>query len=444
MVNSEAVGTIATKTHSISVIFLVLFMLSASHILLYDYLGIRLLAQILFGGAILILLGPAALRQSYYLNKYSPFAILCLLYIFTEIMGQQEVKNIVGYAGAFFMIMAVSSFSTFKLEYFSKIIAYILLSFSLAGFAQIIMVFIDPTLSGYIIKSIESAYYDKMRIEHPVEWLGNADSLTTLFGISYPRFSSYIDQASALPAYFLLPSAIVLISAIRQKKFAYIPIIFSIASMGGAVAFCLALSVIMYFISRHLPKLLLATLPLILFFVLLTTILIFSDAIRGSEVFEVSESNSHIENYVATRASSSFARIILLLDAIEIINSSFILDINSPGEKFGSLILTSGQRAGFPGIAAAVIAFFMLFRRIASAMHFVRGDAHTSYGLALLYSVAVQAMIYNDYGFSKIWGITMLAAAYVMLQKLPHLSISSQMRLKKTNASSHEDLHYRS
>lgn len=53
-------------------------------------------------------------------------------------------------------------------------------------------------------------------------------------------------------------------------------------------------------------------------------------------------------------------------------------------------------------------------------------------------------MIYNDYGFSKFWGITMLAAAYVMLQKLPHLSISSQMRLKKTNASSHEDLHYRS
>ncbi len=419
----------AIRAHSISVIFMILFMLSASHILLYDYFGIRLLAQLLFGGAVIVLLGPSVLRQSY-AGNYSPLAILCLVYIFIDVIWRQDVKNIAGYAGAFFLIMAVSGFSIFKIEYFSKVIAYILLLFSLAGFAQVAIFFIDPSLSGHIIKGLDSGYYGKINITDPIGWLGNADSITNLFGVGYPRFSSYIEQASALPAYFLLPSAIVLISSIRQRKLAYIPIIFSIASMGGSVIFCLVSSVVMYFICRHLPRLLLVALPFIVFMIFsLIAIFVFSDAAFEDQQFETIEKNNQIEDYAAARANSGFARLTILRDAIAVVVSSPVFGMETGDEKFASLILTSGQRAGFLGIIVAFFAFAMLFKRTASAMHFVRGDAHTSYGLALLYSAAAQAIIYNDYGFSKFWGLTMFAVAYVMLQRLPHLRASAQTRL---------------
>ena len=432
MVNNEAARTPAIRTHSFSVILLVLFMLSASHILLYDYLGVRLLAQILFGGAIVVLFGPAVLRQSYYLNNYGPLAILCLVYIFFEIVWRQEVKNVAGYAGAFFLIMAVSSFSTFKLEYFSRILLFILLSFSLAAFVQVVIIFIDPTLTAYIIKSIDTGYYGKISIRHPIEWLGNADSIAWLFGIGYPRFSSYIDQASAMPAYFLLPSAIILISHIKHRNLAYIPIIFSVVSMGGGVIFCLITSGVIYLLCRRLPRLFLTALPFVMLIsFLLIIVLLFSDAVHGDQLFESSKTNHPFVNYLAGRAVSGLARVTIIIEGIESIISSPVFGIENSTEKFGSLILTSGQRAGFLGMIVAILAFAMLFRNIASAMHSVRGDAHTIYGLALLYAVAAQAMIYNDYGFSKFWGLTMFSVAYVMLQKLPHLRAPSQASLSK-------------
>ena len=432
MANNKTARASARETYSFSVILLILFMLSASHILLYDYLGVRLLAQILFGGAIIVLLGPAALRQSYYLNKYGPLAILCLVYLFFEIVWRHEIKNIAGYAAAFFLIMAISSFNAFKLECFSKTILFILLSFTLLASVQVVWLFIDPTLAKYIIKSIDSGYYGLMSIRHPIEWLGNADSTATLFGIGYPRFSSYIDQASAMPAYFLLPSSIILISHIKHRNLAYIPIIFSVMSMGGGVIFCLITSGVMYLLCRRLPRLFLTALPfVVLISFLLIIVSIFSDAVHGDQLFESSKTNHPFVNYAVGRAGSGLARVTIIIEAIESIISSPVFGIENSTEKFGSLILTSGQRAGFLGMIVAILAFAMLFRNIASAMHSVRGDAHTIYGLALLYAVAAQAMIYNDYGFSKFWGLTMFSVAYVMLQKLPHLRAPSQASLSK-------------
>lgn len=433
MANNKTARASARETYSFSVILLILFMLSASHILLYDYLGVRLLAQILFGGAIIVLLGPAALRQSYYLNKYGPLAILCLVYLFFEIVWRQEIKNIAGYAGAFFLIMAISSFSAFKLECFSKTILFILLAFTLLASVQVVWIFIDPTLARYLIKSIDGGYYGLISIRHPIEWLGNADSTATLFGIRYPRFSSYIDQASAMPAYFLLPSSIILISHIKHRNLAYIPIIFSAMSMGGGVIFCLITSGVIYLLCRRLPRLFLTALPFVMLIsFLLIIVLIFSDAVHGDQLFESRETNHQFVNYLASRAGSGLARVTIIIDAIESIISSPVFGIeNSTDERFGSLILTSGQRAGFLGMIVAILAFAMLFRNIASAMHSVRGDAHTIYGLALLYAAAAQAMIYNDYGFSKFWGLTMFSVAYVMLQKLPHLRAPSQASLSK-------------
>lgn len=423
-----------TTTSKIGAISLILFMLSSPYILLYDYFGMRLFAQILFGGIVVIFFGTKVI-QEVYSGKINPLAALCLTYLCVEFIWRQDIKNLAGYAGALFLVITVSSLNTFKLKYFSKVMAYVFLLFAIAGFVQLAMVVMDPTLSLYIVKSRSVGYYGNFHFTYPIEWLGNADSTTQLFDISFPRFTSYIEQASALPSHLLLPSAIVLISGIKQRKLAYIPIFFSIASIGGSVIFCLGISAILFlFFYFRMPRPLMLMLPFIALIGL--SVISYSEASISTNdppLFEMDGKADQFETYAINRAESGKQRLIILAESINLAFSSPIFGIDkSMNEKFGSLIFTSGQRGGMLAMLVAIFAFVMLFKRVINAAYSIRGDAHTVYGLALLFSAIMQAMVYNDYGFSKFWGLTMFAVSYAMLQKLPHLRnnlISSSQNL---------------
>ena len=419
--------------HSLAIVCMVLFMLSASHVLLYDYIGIRAIVQIVFGGAVIVLLGPTVLRQVY-AGRYSLFALLSLSYIVVDFIWRRNIKDIVGYAVAFFLIMAASGFSTFRLNYFARIVAVVLAAFSLAGFLQVLLVMMNPSLVPLIMKGFDAGYYGKFHFTSPVEWLGGADSATVLFGIPFPRFVSYLEQASTVPAYFLLPAAIVLISGYRNKRLAYLPIVFSILSLGGSVTFCLGSSVIMFFIGRRLPRAILTIMPVVMLVAYaIGATLVLRAAHIDDTLFQIDQSpaaatgeGGGAEQYSLNRANSGFVRAVLFVKAIHAVRDSPVFGMSdSKDEIFSSLALTSGMRAGLLGVTLALLAFTMLFRRLGRAIKLATHDRHVQYGLCLLYAAAAQSVVYNDYGFSKFWGLTMFGVAVAMLQRMPNLGATT-------------------
>ncbi|MBI3773310.1 MAG: hypothetical protein HY272_11505 [Gammaproteobacteria bacterium] len=390
-------------------VVLLLLLLASPHIMLYDLIGMKLWVQIILGLAAVFLFVDAFMRSSI-AAIVQPLAVLCLSYIVVEIVWRQDIKSMIGYGLAFFLVTIVSSFRAAKLNCFVKMLAITFGLFAVAGVAQaVIIYFIAPGLAGSIPWQSEAP--------GAMQWLGGADSLVRVAGIIVPRFTSYIQQASALPAYFLLPAAIVLVSSVKEKKLAYILIAFTLLSLSGSVMFCLGISVIVFFFYRYLHSALMVALPFMMFLAYVVILLaISSSGDPGQEWIKLVPGEF---NYLEARADSGFSRMILASNAINHVFESPIFGMDSSSEEiFGSLIVTSGMRAGVIGMILAGVFFVQLFKMLSVAMKLSRLDIHARYGLALLYSIALQVMIYNDYGFSKFWGFVMFAIALATLRNL--------------------------
>jgi hypothetical protein len=82
---------------------------------------------------------------------------------------------------------------------------------------------------------------------------------------------------------------------------------------------------------------------------------------------------------------------------------------------FGSLILTNGYRAGILAAILTAILYFKIYGLVYDRLHMRSRNHLEQFGLCLLYSLLLQGMVYNDYGFSTYYGVAMLMVVLVTM-----------------------------
>lgn len=228
------------------------------------------------------------------------------------------------------------------------------------------------------------------------------------YGFQLPRFTYYLIQSSLIPAYIMLPYAILVSFGVVSRISAVLMIVAIVMSLGGSVYAALASSLfimIFPFMQRY-------SLGKIYVVINVIFIIYVSNLYWGVDIYSyVPPLISHEQNYIVDRSSSGNVRLILIgMQAKEIIRS---YGVGSTGDivLFGNMILTAGLRAGLVGMILIVIIYAKLFNLFGYVFRkSVWGGLPLGrkFGFSLLLALLIQSFIYNDYGFSLQYGFIML------------------------------------
>lgn len=374
--------------------------MTSNHIITLDIFGIRMGVQFLM--VILLFIIISSKGTLYRINYESIIYISYVFLLFImDVAMEIGYKKIVASLLMFMSIFIILKLNFFEIKSFLLIFNNVNLIFSI--FTLIFFVFfITGWIENICLISNCEGFLN-------IRYLINYDSIIIFDEYQFPRFTGYLIQSSLIPAYFLFPLALALsVSKISKVKI-FIILSFVIIGLGGSGIFSLIVAVIFYFIIDKLPKLLILTLPFIIFILIsFLTYLVYSTAFG-----EVLSSNSTYIfgqelRYVRERMLSGIARILIIGDLYHEVFESLPFGRGSDNVgKFGSLILTSGLKMGFGGMLIMIIIYYKLFEIIYINLKINSGNKSVVFGLSLLYSLLIQSLSYNDYGFSTYYGFIM-------------------------------------
>ena len=248
--------------------------------------------------------------------------------------------------------------------------------------------------------------------------LGHADTFVETTKNAYiVRIVGHLQQASLIPAYFLLPLSISLAFLNKNQLKVIIPIILlCFLSMGGNTYFALIITFFTYMLSSFIPRYLLIAIPFItLFLVMVVTFFFTMDLYDPGAIKEVSRqvsSNFH-ENYLGgnnalnNRLSSAVGRLSLIGFQV----NAFFEHFPFPAPEsivnltIGGNLMTNSLRGGFFGFIATIFMYYILFWGVTKNL--CKNNSLNKVkrlGFSLIYSLILQSFIYNDFGFSTYYG----------------------------------------
>ena len=395
----------------VSVITLLLFVFVSPHIAVFQFAGvlpILFVLLVLFLTGALFLTGPVRFPDITFLW---PAFLLTIFFMLFDIILRQKLIGIGAWFVCLLVLYLVARMPIESLKLFLKWFMrfnyfFILLSLILFG-----VLMTNPVLLELFIAASKENIMPNLGI---FRLFGGVDAEINFGGLTMPRITAYVQQSSLLPAYIMLPFSLGLMFGQVKGKGLLFVLFFLLLSFGGNVYFALIVAVILMF----LPLMKNAFISISLPFILLILICIFSLILnRGASIDDASAvidtSASENGQYVLQRASSGSSRLFLLASQAQLAMENIFVGTTS-AEKlnlyFGAILFTYVLRLGLLGLILGAVFYAYIF--IAHNNFYKRiSNSYEYFGYALFYSLLLQAMCYNDYGFSSHVGLIFFSIA---------------------------------
>jgi hypothetical protein len=413
---------------TIPVLILILAVFTSGHVVISDTIGIRLPLQLLMCILICLFL---ALSMQKKINKNGSIVLLATIpSILGELFIRGNVNDLLGY---FFLIILV--FIVLLMSYEEIINFLISLNFinaffaALAIFAFLLAILLKGALFWDLLA--RPIYYSSSFLEGNVGiWslFGQADTWYEYQGVKFMRMAGHLQQASLIPAYFLLPLSMYLAFFSKYKiKIIFLIILLSLVSMGGNVIVALIMSLVIYNFSNYVPRYVLIAFPFVVLIIFLSTItFVVSDFYDLTFLKENARSvginfqNSYLgeDSIINNRLSSAVGRLTLIGFQVHGFFDFFPFPSNESlvNLTIGGNLMTNSLRGGLLGSIFSIFMYFVLFCGISkNIIKYKSSNKAKKFGLSLMYALVFQSFVYNDFGFSTYYGYFMFSIIIILL-----------------------------
>jgi len=363
------------------------------------------------------------------LGRINKKGLLVLLLIVTLLIGEIWVRGRLnkeaGYllAGALVLILILTEHR--KIIQLVDTINNVNVVFALFAFLGLFLALCIPDIFYAILDRAE--YYNST-FPSGVGWyglMGNADGYNTIGETKFLRVSAHLQQKSLLPAYILLPLSISLVFSKVRGSVIWVLVLLVLSTLGGSVYVSLLFAAVIYVLKDYVHKLVFVITPFIFLVVFLGVLsYLFYDTYDINTIKETIESSAIIDdnaNPLFNRLGSGFTRLLLIgyqtLGFVNVFPEPAGVQLVS--RTFGSNIMTNGLRGGVFGLLLSLMVYYALIKAVSEKLvsKVNSSDKTTKFGLALMYSLIFQSMIYNDYGFSNYYGFLMFAIILILFSK---------------------------
>ena len=261
---------------------------------------------------------------------------------------------------------------------------------------------------------------------HPLRFLGSVITGYEFWGFNIPRSSSFTYEPSFLPAYMGIPFAFLL--NIKSRYFEkFIILSFLLLSLAGSIYLFFSLAILSYFAMKFFSKrifmaLLICCVP-IYFYILMVYVTPLVPSIDDAGIIindvsrAVSEDYSN-DRFVQHRASSTAIRLGLISWGLHTALEN-PLGVNETLRTVNGLLIYSFITAGIFGLILSINFYKYVLDQIYSFNIAAKLNIKMQVASALLMGLCIQAFLINDYGFSNVHGMVLLA---LMLRKISDVS----------------------
>lgn len=408
------------------IITLVLAVFTSSHIVFFDLVGLRIEFQALLSLFISISIWVLFKKNFEHLNvrdTYVLFLLIVTLFI-SELAFRGRPEKLLGYVLATVIVFIVFSSNRKLILKSIDCINITNLTFALIAIIGLVLSLYSQSVYDAILLKWEYYNDDFPSGNNILSLFGHADGYNKIFGTKYLRISGHLLQKSLVSSYILLPLSLGLIFSKIRPINILVLLIFSLISLGATTIITFLFGILIYVLRNYLHKALLLFIPFFfLSFILITTVYFFYDFYDPNNIKEVMQSSFAMSddiNPLINRFISGLARLMLIaFQAIEFFNVfPFPAKEQILNTTFGSNILTNGLRGGLPALLLSIFLYFKLYSLIASELVDKNNENKLrKFGLALLYSLTFQSMVFSDYGFSTFYGFMMFAIIFLLFKK---------------------------
>ena len=417
--------SIANKNYkfNLPVFILILSVYTSGHVVLVDTMGIRLILQLLM--MIFMFLYILSSTQKG-MNKHG-FVVLFVIApsMIGELLIRGSINNILGYGlliALIFILLTMKYRDVINFIETINSINYVLAIIAIIGLGLSIS-------SSNIFDALLSRadYYNPSFLSGMSKWslLGHADTWIVMLDEKVPRIVAHLQQASLVPAYFLLPLSISLaFSPVNKLHIVFFILLFVLLSMGGASYVSLLMCLLIYIFINYIPRHVLILAPFILLCISsIMLVYLYIDIYDVELIKELSRgaASSYGEDLddgpINNRMASAVARMSLM--GFQVIG--FIENFPLPaGEELtkmtiGGNLMTNALRGGVIGFVATIAMYYVLFRGVTN--HLIKYKSSNKVkrlGSSLLYALIFQSFIYNDFGFSTYYGYIMFVVIILL------------------------------
>ena len=408
------------------ILAIILAIFSSAHIVLVDRLGLRLELQALMIIFTSVTILTYLLRGNIVLNGDGFFIILFLVAVLmiSEVFFRSRPEKVAGLilSGVLiFTILASEKYKIIKtldlLNNINTVIAFI------AIIGLVISVFIPSAFDAILTRP---DYYNNVfpSSAELFSLLGHADGFNTISDQKILRISGHVNQKSLIAAYFLLPLSIGLIFSKVRPFSILILSIFILFSSGATTYVSIVFATFIFVFRSYISKTLFIFVPFLFLGIFLIVLAFYFydmyDLNRIKEIMVSFTDMSDDDNPIYNRFQSGLAR--LLLIGFQAIEFSNVFPMPAGTEvltkTFGSNVMTNALRGGIAGLLLTVALYYKIFSLISLELKNVKNKSKANkFGLALIYSVIFQSMVFSDYGFSTYYGFMMFAIILLLFNK---------------------------
>jgi len=413
---------------NVAVFVLLLGIYTSGHVVFVDTIGLRLELQVIMVVlAVFTLL--QYLQEPNFLEKINKEVLLVLLLIVTLLIGEiwmrGRMNKEAGYLLAVALVLIIVFTDHRKIIQLVDAVNNINVIFALFALLGLFLSLYIPDVFNSILTRAD--YYNS-KFPSGIGWyalLSQADGYNTIGEMKLLRVSAYLQQKSLLPAYILLPLSISLVFSKVRWWVVWVLLLLVLSTLSGTVYVSLLFVIVIYVLKDHVHKLVFVISPFVFLVVFLGVLYYqFYDIYDVNPIKETMRSLVVMDdniNPLANRLGSGFARLILIgFQVVEFVNVfPEPAGVKILSNTFGSNIMTNGLRGGVVGLLLSLVLYFALIKAVTEELVNKENSSNktTKFGLSLMYSLIIQSMVYNDYGFSNYYGFLMFTIILILFSK---------------------------
>ncbi len=382
---------------------------------LTDTIGLRLELQLI----LFVLIGFSIyLVRNNHLDNISLmllFTIVCL--IVGELIFRGDFYDVIGYLLTFSLCYIALNMSKIRLLQSIDLLVAINTLFAILAIAGFVIAANNVDILFTMMERPELYSKEPLNGKNIYRLFGNIDTNNTFLGMAIPRMNGPLQQASLLPAYFILPLGIALAYSKVSLEKILIILFFILLTLSGNTYVGLFSAGLVFIFRRFVPKVIYNYFPFIVLF--LTTFLIFTFyfdelavADAGKETLEnIGGAGGAESNVIFARIVSGLVRLAFIGKQFAGILHSFFLPANEDFVKLslGSNLYTIGLIGGIFAMIPLSLIFFKLFTICSNGFNSLSTNKTQQFGFCLVYAMIFQSMVYNDFGFSTYYGFLMIS-----------------------------------
>ena len=293
-----------------------------------------------------------------------------------------------------------------------KILLYLIkitLFLCILGIVLFLIALVEPDLKYSVLNNTATT--------HPLRFLGGIQPGYEIGSFIVPRSQSFTYEPSFLPSYMGIP--LIFLMCMNGRRFSKFTIlIFLLITTAGSVYLFFGLSILSYFMMKYLSRrfflmLLILCIP-VYFYFLIAHVPPFEPVVTDPNIIYdevMSSSAEHTsEVYLQQRAVSAATR-------LGTISWSLQTALQNPFgfpktlSAVNGLLIYSFVTAGVVGFIISLFFYYQLINKIYLFFNAFKYNLEVQIASALLAGLCIQAFMFNDYGFTSVHGMPLLALA---------------------------------